>query len=119
MGKGQSSEEPIIPRTFPGPPRDISLNSWNSLALKLTWKPPGSNGGSPIESYHVEFDDDKMFGPQHGHLIFPPDTRSCEISVSDLDSTYYVRVRSFNGWKLGSWSEVVTARAAPTVSRSC
>lgn len=114
-GKGAKLREPIIPRTFPGPPRDISLNSWNSLALKLTWKPPGSNGGSPIESYHVEFDDDKMFGPQHGHLIFPPDTRSCEISVSDLDSTYYVRVRSFNGWKLGSWSEVVTARAAPTV----
>ena len=41
-----------VPKTHPTPPRNLTVSTVDHEAV-LSWRPPVSDGGSPVEAYHI------------------------------------------------------------------
>ena len=50
---GMSEERPATPAAAPGKPQSLALTVNDPARVKLTWKAPTTNGGSPLTAYRV------------------------------------------------------------------
>ena len=100
--------------TAPGAPTGLTATPGNGKAT-LSWSPPGSDGGSPVDGYFVEGGtspaSDSIVNNVSGHTV--------TISGLTNGTAYYFRVRADNGHDDGPPATVtVTPRARGAVTSS-
>jgi titin len=100
--------------TAPGAPTGLTAVPGNGKAT-LSWSPPGSDGGSPVDGYFIEGGtspaSDSIVNDVSGHTV--------TISGLTNGTAYYFRVRADNGHDDGPPATVtVTPRARGAVTGS-
>ena len=100
--------------TAPGAPTGLTAVPGNGKAT-LSWSPPGSDGGSPVDGYFIEGGtspaSDSIVNDVSGHTV--------TISGLTNGTAYYFRVRADNGYDDGPPATVtVTPRARGAVTSS-
>ena len=104
----------------PGRPQDVTATAEGENAIKLEWKAPASNGGSPIDRYEIWMWDTtaKAWGwngvAGDVHTVSHPST-SFTHSGLDAGTQNLYRVRAVNdatndNGGVGKWSTIVTAK---------
>jgi titin len=100
--------------TAPGAPTGLTATPGNGIAT-LSWSPPGSDGGSPVNGYFIEGGtspaSDSIVNDVSGHTV--------TISGLTNGTAYYFRVRADNGYDDGPPATVtVTPRVRGFVTGS-
>ena len=105
-----STEVSATPATVPGAPASVGAAAGND-DVKVTWKPPGSTGGSAVTGYEV------FEGTASGHESttavdskpLAASARSLTVAKLKAGTKYYFVVRALNARGLGARSAQVAA----------
>ncbi|CAN0077101.1 unnamed protein product, partial [Phaeothamnion confervicola] len=118
----------LSPLEMPGVPREATLIVMSDAMLKVTWRPPASDGGQPVSRYRVEWDVDAGFanvgtsGFFHDLPVAPgagsgdgADALFYNIVLPQSSSwlTRYARVRAYNSFAWGPDAYTTPAGAKP------
>ncbi|BET03182.1 phosphatase [Nesidiocoris tenuis] len=120
VGDGPPSY-PIVVRTHedvPGHPQDVKVNTINSTAVHVTWKPPAEkNRNGIIRGYHIHVQETKEEGKGMVNLNEPMrfdvlDGNALEINITGLqpDTNYNVQVAALTRKGDGDRSEPVNVK---------
>ena len=111
-GEGPASNEIAVrPATVPGSPGSVSARTATTAGVNLTWKPPTSNGGSPVTGYAVYRS--RTNGTEVSYATVSCSTTACAYNDTGTLSgaTYYYKVAAVNAAGTGKLSNQVSAKA--------
>jgi hypothetical protein len=106
-----ASATPTAPASVPGTPQNVAAKPGSTTGVLVTWKPPASNGGSPVTGYQL------WRGTKSGgetlYVSVSCTTTSCSYAdtATVRNTAYYYQVVAVNAVGPGPTSSQVTAKA--------
>ncbi len=104
VGDGQwSLPVSAVPASAPRPPTVTA--SAADKAVKVSWSPPGDDGGSDITGYRVQWRaDDQSYSSTERVMSFSSSARSHRITGLSSVTKYWARVQAVNAIGASSWA---------------
>lgn len=105
MSLGVRVEEAVATR--PGPVRDLTVVSKTKSTVKLSWKTPLDDGGSPITKYKVRH---RLMGEERYKGKLQVTGLAATVKSLTPGKTYYIRVKAVNAVGTGPSDRFVKVR---------
>lgn len=106
IGPGPALTSPLVtPTGPPTAPRDLAVTRDEAeAAYRLSWQPPASDGGLPLDHYEAEWWNDATVEPRPG-ATYAADAVSA--LVGDLPLDHQLRLRACGADLCGPWTDPV------------
>ncbi|KAI6230230.1 Twitchin [Aphelenchoides fujianensis] len=109
---GEASKEiHVVVHDVPDAPEDLRIVSFGGDFVKLEWRPPASDGGSPIKIFRIEAKQENRRTFRRAGQV-DADERSFVVADLEQNTRYEFRVAAINKFGGGEWATTQLATSS-------